>query len=339
MVDSPARTTTAADLRAGDRVRGLFLVRRKHVGVGRNGRPWLQLWLGDRTGVVDGRVWDDAEATAQGIHEGNVVEVEGLGVQHLDKTQLKVLRWQVIEADSALIESLQPQSGLSPAQREAALRAELERIQNPWLLRLAEALLGDASWLQAFLRAPAAKAVHHAWLGGLAEHTVSMMKLCRSVATHYVDLGVAPLDVDLVVMGAFLHDIGKVDELSADGTFEYTDAGRLIGHIVLGLDHVDGVVASLEGFPDELHLHLRHLVLSHHGEYEFGSPRRPKTIEAQILHFIDNLDARIEIFRFAIAGQNSGDWSAYEGVLGRNVWRRPLGVVAKGEGGGPEEPA
>lgn len=336
MSDAQIRTSTAAELRAGDRIRGRFLVRRTHLGVGRTGRPWLQLWLGDRTGVVDGRVWDDAEAAARGIKEGDVVDVEGVGVLHLDKTQLKILGWQPVAADPALVESLLPQSGMSAAQREAALRGELGLLRNPWLLRLSESMLADREWLQAFLRAPAAKAVHHAWLGGLAEHTVSMMKLCRSVAAHYRDLGVTPLDVDLCVAGAFLHDIGKVEELSAEGAFEYTDAGRLIGHIVLGLDRLDAAIGAVSGFPAELRQHLRHLVLSHHGEYEFGSPRRPKTIEAQILHFVDNLDARVEMFRFAIAAQSDGDWSAYESVLGRNVWRRPLGAAAAGEGGDGE---
>lgn len=330
MTGANARTTTAAELRAGDRVRGIFLVRRKHVGVGRTGRHWLQLCLGDRTGSVDGRVWDNAEEIARGLAENDVVEVEGLGVKHLDRLQLKILQIRRLDADPQTIEGLLPRSELSPTVREARLRSELGRLANPWLVRLADAYLADEAWMEAFLRAPAAKTVHHAWLGGLVEHTTSTMQLIRRVADHYVALGVAPLDVDLCVMGAFLHDTGKVEELSAEGAFEYTTVGRLIGHITLGVDLLDARIREIPEFPEELRLHLRHLVLSHQGEYEFGSPRRPKTFEALLLHFVDNLDSRLEMFRFAVAG-GDGDWSNYEPVLARHVWRRPLGSDARGE--------
>lgn len=327
------RTSTAAEVRSGERIRGRFLVRRVHRGVGKTGKPWLQLWLGDRTGVVDARVWEDADEIAARVRENDVVDAEGVGVQYMDRTQLKLLRIDPVEADAGQKEALLPQGDLSREERMARLEAERDRIDNPWLRRLFQCFLDDDAWLDGFLRAPAAKSVHHAWLGGLSEHSLSMMQLARQVAEHYRDLGVAPLEPDLVVMGAFVHDIGKIEELSSESGFEYTDRGRLIGHIVLGLDVLDDMVARLDGFPAELHTHLRHMVLSHHGEYEYGSPRRPKTVEAMILHFIDNLDARVEIFRQVMqaSGPDGGDWSGYETVLGRHVWRRPLGPFERGE--------
>lgn len=320
-----AEEATASEVREGQRIRGRFLVRRKKRGVGRTGKAWLQVILGDQTGSLDGRIWDDADAYDLEISENDVIEVEGRGVRFMDRIQLKILRAERITGADVDPADYLPRSERSASERLEELRLERERMTHAWLRRLFDAYLEDEDWIGRFLRAPAAKSVHHAYVGGLSEHTLSMMALVRDIARHYETLGVEPLNVDLAVMGAFLHDTGKLDELSADEGFAYTDVGRLIGHITLGLDELERKLARIEGFPEDLRLHLRHLVLSHHGEYVYGSPRRPKTVEALLLHFVDNMDARVEIFRQAIANAApDGDWTGFEPYVDRHIFRRPL---------------
>lgn len=325
MVHIPTIAVRAAEIKPNARVHGTFLVRRKIRGVGKTGKPWLQLILGDKTGTIDARVWENADSLDAHISENSVVDVEGQSVQFMDHVQLKVSRLTINEGKFDPSDFL-PESAQSPERLRAGLLAQGDLLREPWLRKLYERYLNDGAWLPKFLRAPAAKNVHHAYLGGLAEHTLSMMSLARRMGEHYVAAGVQPLNVDVLVLGAFLHDTGKVEEISADVGFAYTTPGRLIGHITLGLDRLDAAVRAMPNFPTDLHMHLRHLILSHHGEYEYGSPRRPKTIEGLLLHFVDNIDARVAIFSQAIAQQsgNDQDWTGLEPTLGRHIFRRPI---------------
>lgn len=329
MASSTPTVVTCSEIRSDQRVQGTFLVRRKTRGVGRTGKPWLQLILGDRTGTVDARIWDRADEYDRDINENDVVWVDGRGVSFMDKVQLKVLETQRVEGDVDP-EDFLPVGHRSAADLEARFHEHAKQMGNRWLRTLYESYLGDERWWRRFSRATAAKSVHHAYIGGLAEHTLSMMDLARSIGRHYVDLGVEPLNVDLLVVGAFVHDTGKIEELSTREGFAYTDKGRLWGHIVLGLDELDERIRAIPDFPEELRLHLRHLLLSHHGEQVYGSPTTPKTIEAMLLHHIDNLDARVEIFHDAVrnAGAADGDWTGYEPTTGRHVLRKPLGDEA-----------
>ncbi len=323
MNSSDYREATATSVRSDERVQGRFLVRRKVRGVGKTGKPWLQIILGDQTGTIDARVWDNADACDREVDENDVVDVQGQGVLFMDQVQLKVFRIQPVTDPDVDPADYLPSGSMSPEELLIQYRQAFERIKDPDIRRLVDAYLGDTDWWARFSRAPAAKSVHHAFIGGLCEHTLSMLRLAYSIGDHYVGMGVAPLNLDLLAAGVLLHDSGKIDELSQDGGFDYTDEGRLIGHITLGLQALDRKIAGLDGFPDDLAMHLRHLVLSHHGEYEFGSPRRPKTLEALILHFVDNLDSRVDIFAGAIrnASGSEGNWTGYESSVSRFIWR------------------
>lgn len=325
MVNIPTIPAKACDVRANTRVHGTFIVRRKHRGVGKTGKAWLQIVLGDKTGSLDARIWDNADSIDRAIQENDIVDAEGQAVAFMDGVQLKVTKLTLNPMQLDPLDFL-PESATSPERLRTLLQQQRDLLREPWLVRLFDRYLEDDDWLALFLRAPAAKSVHHAYLGGLAEHTLSMMALARLIGDHYVVQGIAPLNVDVLVAGAFLHDTGKVEEIGVDAGFSYTDAGRLIGHITLGLDRFDRHVRDLAGFPPDLNLHLRHLILSHHGEYEFGSPRRPKTIEAQILHFVDNMDARVAIFAQTIQAAHAaaGNWTGQEPTLGRHLYRRPI---------------
>lgn len=320
MVDIPPVTIAATDLRPNTRVCGTFLVRQKRRGVGRTGKPWLQLVLGDRTGTIDARIWENADSYDASIPERVLVDVEGQGVEFNGRTQLRITRITLHPAEVDTTEWL-PRSNLDPVDVETALRDHQQRLTSAMLQRLVGLYLDDREWLHAFCRAPAARTVHHAEIGGLAAHTLSMMQLAYLVCDHYRQQGVV-VDRDLVVVGALLHDSGKVEELSVEQSFEYTDVGRLLGHIQLGIDRLDRAVAAIDDFPEPLHLHLRHLILSHHGEYEYGSPRRPKTLEAMLLHQIDMLDSRVGIVTQAMQSAGDETWTGVVPALNRHLMTR-----------------
>ncbi len=200
----------------------------------------------------------------------------------------------------------------------------LRGIGDDHLRVLAECFLIDESLMDKFTRAPAAIKNHHAYHGGLLEHVVSLMDLCAVVAPQYPEI-----DADLLALGAFLHDIGKIDELTYDRELAYSDAGQLIGHLIIGVELLEQKIRESEAlsgepFPEELRLQLKHMILSHHGQYEFGSPKLPMTIEAMVLHFLDNMDAKIHAFSQLIATDINADsnWTAYQPNLGRKIYKR-----------------
>jgi 3'-5' exoribonuclease len=195
------------------------------------------------------------------------------------------------------------------------LQTLLEGIEDPALKRLVLDRLQDNDFRRVFSRAPAAKTIHHAFLGGLLEHSLSVMELASRVADQYSDL-----DRDLLLAGAFLHDVGKVRELGCDAAFEYTDEGRLLGHIVMGAMMIGQWAKGYPELSEETLLKLTHMILSHHGSYEFGSPKRPKFIEALILHYLDELDSKVQTFK-EIAGRDQGNrWSAFQRVFDRYLF-------------------
>ncbi|HEJ83934.1 MAG TPA: HD domain-containing protein, partial [Desulfobacteraceae bacterium] len=193
-----------------------------------------------------------------------------------------------------------------------------ESLGNPHLQALLKAFLDDAAFLQAYCKAPAAKSMHHVYLGGLLEHSLAVADLADDICRRYPEL-----DRDLLVAGALLHDIGKVDELRYVRTFDYTDEGKLLGHIVMGVEMIDEKLRGLESFPRPLALLLKHLLLSHHGQYEYGSPKRPKTMEAVVLNFIDDLDAKINGVRTHIEKEPDSDsaWTSYHRLYDRYFFK------------------
>lgn len=310
-----------ADLRERTTVHEVYLVTHKAMPLSKNGKPYLSLTLADRTGRVDARVWDNVPQVSQRFEDADFVRVKGTAVLYQERLQLHLQTLERVDESTVSAVDFLPRSAASPEQLWSELLTLLDTVTNPHLQGLLDQIFDDEELISAFKRVPAGKSIHHARLGGLLEHSLSVCRLvdgiCASYATTYPDL----LDRDLLITAAFLHDVGKTLELSADRKFEYTDAGRLVGHIVLGLECVSNHLSQRSDFPQDLALHLRHLLLSHHGELDHGSPKRPKTAEAWILHFVDLLDCRVEQTADLVSKLPPGGWTPYQKLHDRYFWR------------------
>lgn len=284
-----------ASWEAGDQVQGFAFLARKEVRQDRNGNTYLDMELSDASGSISAKVWTDAPAL-QGSYEAPCfVAFRGLVKSYRDQLQIAVDECRAVTDedrrygfDQALLIPSTPEDIGDLWDRLGALFPGA--IEHPMLRRLAEE--GLAVHGAALREHPAAKTMHHAYLGGLLEHTVSMAELAVQVAGHYPEL-----DRDLLLVGILFHDLGKVIELGAMPANDYTLAGRLVGHVVIGRDLLRERCAAIPDFPEDLALHLEHLVLSHQGRREFGAPVEPMTLEALVLHFIDDLDSKINQFR------------------------------------------
>ena len=279
------------DLIEGEPVTSFFLARQIQMRQRRKGDPFLTLVLADRTGEVSAVMWDGAEQVAKDLTEGDIVKAQGILGTYQGERQLTLSRLRPAAPEEISLDDYLPRSLQDSAALLSDLRETVERFQNPHLQRLLCDLLADASFVEALVSAPAAKAIHHAVLGGLLEHTVSVVGLCRLLADYY-----PALDRDLLLTAAVLHDVGKIRELTWDRVFDYTDAGRLLGHITLGTILVEERIRAIPGFPEGLAQRLLHCIVSHHGELEWGSPKRPKTLEALVLHYAEDLDGKVNAF-------------------------------------------
>jgi len=281
-----------ADLAGFDEERifdSFFLVLAKQHRTTRTNKPYLTLILGDKTGQVEARVWEPGDPRIAPFERGDIVKVRGSVSRFDDRCQMKVDQLRKVLDGEADKTDMLPATAHDVGELWKHLDAAVESITNPDLKRLLNALLADAELAQAYREAPAARQLHHAWLGGLLEHVVSLLGLANRVAAHY-----PLLDRDLLVTGVILHDIGKVRELQWETGFEYTTEGILLGHIQIGVDLVEKTIAGLPGFPDRLRTLVLHMILSHHGKLEFGSPKLPMIPEALVLNFLDDLDAKMQ---------------------------------------------
>lgn len=301
----------------------IFLASQKQLRPNRNGNLYLQVELSDRGGSISARMWNASESEYRTFDDGDFVRVEGN--TQLYQGCLQLIATNICKARPEEIEyaDFMP---VSPAEvdRLTVRLAELLRgMANPHLRNLAECYLLDEAFMGRFTRAPAGVKNHHAYIGGLLEHVVTLMELVKRVVDIY-----PAIDPDLLLMGAFLHDIGKVGELSYDRGFAYTDEGQLIGHLVMAISLLEGKLAEAERLsgevmPEELVLRLKHMIVSHHGEYEFGSPKLPMTLEAVALHHLDNLDAKIYSFSQQMRDDPNVEspWTAYNQGLGRKLYK------------------
>lgn len=300
------------DLKENDQVNGRYLAKLKRLGTTRKGDPFLTLVLADRTGEVEARVWEDAEAVNAGFVEGDVVEVEGRAGSYRNVLQLvltTVKKVAVVQDPSIFLET----SPIDEREMMAALRKVLGLVGDRHLKELISRFLSDREFTADFRKAPAAKNFHHGYLGGLLEHTLSVCRLAAAVSERYPFL-----DRDLLLCGAFLHDIGKIREYTYATHIDYSDEGRLLGHLVLGTAMLDEKLAGMRGFPVDLAMRLKHLMLSHHGELAFGSPKRPKFLEAFALHLIDDLDAKMNgLKRFMDRDRQDGAWTEFNRLFER----------------------
>jgi 3'-5' exoribonuclease len=306
------------DLREGESVKDLFLVNNKALLVSNSGKPYITLSLRDRTGQVECRVWERAEELAKRFERDDIVEASGTAILYQGKIQLKVHDVRKTEGAADLSEFLPvTRQGIDPLW--GRLQGQVAAVKDPDLSRLLRKVFPDppdTATAKRFRQAPGGKRLHHDYIGGLLEHTVSVAEICRFLASHYEGV-----DADLLVAGALLHDIGKVNELSYEGAFEYTDEGRLLGHLYMGAEWVASECADVPKFPAEKALLLKHMILSHHGELEYGSPKRPKTIEAVLLHFAENMDAKANAFAEAMDDLREGTrWTEYNRMFGRYLF-------------------
>ena len=308
----------------GRRLTDLFLVERKNLATSSRNQPYLRLSLGDRSGAMDAFVWDDAAECARGFREGDLVRVVFRVKSRNDAPQMHVDSVEALtEEDLGEVHWDDFRPGLDPAERDAIweeTRQLLAQVTNPALHELANGICDAPGFRRSYLDAPAAKGFHHAYVGGLARHTLSVMRLAGAVAALYP----RELDPETLLLGAFLHDLGKLEELSPQSG-GYTDPGRLLGHIVLGARLLRHRAEAVAGFPAELLLHLEHLVLSHHGQKEWGSPVLPQSPEAIVLSFLDNLDAKLTGAGEWLGGEEvaPGEWSSFWKGLGTALYRAP----------------
>ncbi len=267
-----------------------FLVLAKQQRTTKQNKPYLNLTLGDKSGQIEGRVWEPGDPRiAREFERGDMVKVRGSVSRYDERAQLKVdqLR-KALDGEADKMDML-PATSRDVGELWRMLEASVASVANLDLKRLLTALLTDAPIAQAYREAPAARQLHHAWLGGLLEHVVSLLGLADRVAAHYM-----MLDRDLLITGVILHDIGKIRELSWDTGFDYTVEGVLLGHIQMGVDLAEKTIAGLPDFPDRLRTLVLHMILSHHGKLEFGSPKLPMIPEALVLNFLDDLDAKMQ---------------------------------------------
>lgn len=307
----------------GDSVDESYLVADKQLRANRQGNLYLHLELRDKTGSVGARLWNASEALARTFDPGDYLHVRGKTQLFQGALQLILSHVELIDPSRVEAEDFLPQSTQNVARLTARLRELLFSMSNPHLRALVECFLIDDEFVRKYTTAPAGIKNHHAYHSGLLEHVVTLL----TVASRIVDL-YPELDRDLLLTGIFLHDIGKVNELSYDRAFAYSDEGQLVGHLVMGVEMLRDKLertADLTGepFPTELALRLKHMIVSHHGTHEFGSPKLPMTLEAIALHYLDNLDAKIHAFSREIRDDpcRESSWTPFQQNLGRRLFK------------------
>jgi 3'-5' exoribonuclease len=311
--------TPILDFVEGQQFEQSFRAADKQLRVNRQGGKYILMRLADRSGTIAGMLWNADERIFESFDRGDYVLVRG-------RTQVHNGALQAIVSD---VTRLNPQDvdptdfdrfdAAASERLVARLQELISGISNPHLRGLGEAYLADDVLMKKFRTAAAAVSNHHAYPGGLLAHTIDLMEISQLIAPRYPQL-----DGELLMMGAFLHDLGKIEELSGGGEVSYTDRGQMVGHIVIGIQMLGDKIAPLDAFPEQLRLHLEHLIVSHHGQLEFGSPKIPLTLEAVALHHIDNLDAKIASFTNIIETDVAadGNWTNYNPSIGRKLWKK-----------------
>ncbi|MDY4999784.1 MAG: HD domain-containing protein [Lachnospiraceae bacterium] len=304
------------DLTEGARVSDIYLIKSRTSAVTKTGKDYWNVVLQDKTGAVDAKVWDLGSAGIEEFEAKEYVDIVGTVTVFNGALQVKIERARVAREGEYEPADYLPVSKYNIDEMMAELVAMIEKTENPYLKQLLRSFfVEDEEFIGKFRFSSAAKSVHHSFVGGLLEHTLSVAKNCEYFAAHY---GV--LNRDLLVAAAICHDIGKVREFVPYPENDYSDEGNLLGHIIIGAEMVGERIAKIPGFPVNLANELRHCILAHHGELEFGSPKKPAIIEAVALSFADNLDAKMETFMEALdASLNPGEWMGYNKFIESNI--------------------
>jgi 3'-5' exoribonuclease len=311
------KTSFVTDLGTEQSISSFFLVHEKEIRNTREGKAYLRLELGDRSGTIEARMWDQFDAVAKDINRDDFVKVLARVEIYRNKPQLSLQQLRLAKPEEIDLADFLPHTKEDVGKLYAQLLEYAGSIANPWLKRLVTGIISDPGIVTRYKRAPAAKVMHHAYLGGLLEHVISLCGLAKQIAAHYPEL-----DVDLLLTAAMLHDVGKLDELCYERAIAYTVEGQLLGHIMMEFETVSRAMDAIEGFPANLKTVVQHLLISHHGQYEFGSPKLPMIREALAFHYMDDLDSKLAAARAALAlDTGEPEWSAYSGALGRKFLR------------------
>lgn len=303
------------DYRDGDKVYDIYLCKHRQSAVTKNGKPYETVILQDKTGTMDAKIWDPNSMGIQDFDALDFIEVYGEIVSFQGAFQVNVKRIRRCEEGEYDPSEYLPVSQKDIGQMYGELKKLIASVENPYCKKLLEKLfVEDQDFAKKFCHSSAAKTVHHGFVGGLLEHTLSVTKLCDYYCTQY-----PILKRDLLLTSAMCHDIGKTRELSAFPENEYTDIGNLLGHIVIGSEMVSDAAEEIPGFPVTLLGEIKHCILAHHGELEYGSPKKPALIEALALNFADNTDAKLETFKELLEGTNETGWLGYNRMLESNV--------------------
>jgi 3'-5' exoribonuclease len=307
-----------AEIKDRDMVKSVFLVKDKIMAMAKNGKPYMNLRFMDKSGEVDAKVWDNTDVLDKLFDKDDFVQVRGKASVYMNKMQVVVAEIEKVPEEQVNLVDFLPESPRNNEEMRQELREVVAALTNPHLKGLMEVFLADSAVLDQYCLAPAAKGMHHVYLGGLLEHSLSLVKLAKAIVPFYEGI-----NEDLLVVGALMHDVGKIHEMSYARAFDYTDEGKLLGHITIGVELVEEMIRQVDGFPRELRMLLKHMLLSHHGQYDYGSPKRPKTIEATVLNYLDDMDSKINGIQSHIAKENASTsrWTAYHRLYDRYFFK------------------
>jgi 3'-5' exoribonuclease len=291
-----------------------FVVVSKQIKPKKSGEPYLALTLGDRSGQLEAKMWDNVEEVLNAFEQDDFLKVKGLVNKYKNRFQLTIHKLRKLGESEIEFSDYLPKTTGNIDELWQTLAGFVASFQNAHLRSLVQAFMSDPEIAAAYRNAPAAKTLHHAYIGGLLDHVVSLFRSCDLVSRNYPQV-----NRDLLLTGVFLHDIGKIHELSYNRSFSYTTRGQLLGHMVIELEMLQAKLALVPDFPVELKTLLEHLIISHHGQYEFGSPKLPMFPEALLLHYMDDLDSKMEAMRahFEREAELESPWTSYNASLGR----------------------
>lgn len=318
-----------ADIREGERVDDLFMVKTAKLAETKAGKPCLFLDLTDKTGEIGGPVWEKAEETAKFCKPGCVLNLKAQVQSYREKLQLRIEELSPVESDTVSMADFVAASRHDLEEMAAEIQKIIASVEDPWVRKLLQRFFRKGEIWERFQTAPAAKGIHHAYVGGLLEHCLSMARIADILSHHYPGV-----NRSILLAGVMFHDLGKIEELrDQTGVVDYTTTGRLKGHLVMGSEMVAREASKITDFPKDVLVHIQHLILSHHGRLEFGSPTVPMTTEAFLLSFIDDLDSKMNLIE-QLRYKHNGDepaWTDYQRSLERFLYLGPLGEEQKQE--------
>jgi 3'-5' exoribonuclease len=293
-----------------------FVVVSKQVKPKKTGEPYLALTLGDRSGQIDAKMWDNVDDAINAFEQDDFLKVKGLLNKYKNRFQLTIHKLRRLGDSEVEFADFLPATTKNIDELWRSLRDFVASFQNPHLKALLESFMSDPAIAESYRNAPAAKTMHHAYIGGLLDHVVSLCRSCDLMCRNYPQI-----NRDLLLTGAFLHDIGKIHELAYSRSFSYTTRGQLLGHMIIELEMLQAKLAAMPDFPPELKTLIEHLIISHHGQYDFGSPKLPMFPEALMLHYLDDLDSKMESMRAHFERElgAQGAWTGYNVSLGRSL--------------------